>query len=1147
MPKKSKSTAGSSGIACSPTGETPASGPAERTLQESLGELMAVYASVPVAILVIDPERRVRRVNAVAARLAGRTEEEMIGMLPGESLRCLHHLDDPAGCGAGPDCTDCLVRSAVLDTLATGASHPQTEVHFPQIDGHGTQETWLGVSTSPVTLDGRRHALVCVQDISVQMRRRREQEAVLTILRLANVPNRLHELIKAITVFLQDWSGCEAVGVRLRDGADFPYFETRGFPPEFVEAENRLCAVDAAGGPLCDERGNPVLECMCGNILCGRFDPSKPFFTTGGSFWSNGTTELLATTTAADRQARTRNRCNGEGYESVALIPLRTGQTTFGLLQFNDRRKNRFSPALIEVLERLGNNIAIALAERKAEEALRESEALLRESQRIAGLGSYVVDDVAVGAWRSSDVLDEIFGIDQAYERSLEGWANLIHPDDRDMMAEYFRNEVCGQGSRFDKEYRILRHSDGAERWVHGLGELVFDAQGRPRSMHGTIRDVTNRKRAQGALRESEGRYRSLVDNIGLGVVLIGPDYRIRSANPAQARLFGKAPEDLVGTECFREFEKRDAVCPQCPGQVAMETGRPADIDRQAIHADGQLHTVRVQAFPVLDSAGRVTGFIEVTEDITERRLAEGRLADARKYIATLFDVSPIALITYKESGQTMSANREAARLVGTSVENLLRQNFRELASWKESGMLALADKALATGQPQSGEVHTVSTYGREMWMACRFVPFPFDDQQHVLLAGTDVSERRRAEERYRQVQKMEAIGQLAGGVAHDFRNQLTVIKGYGEMLLRRSLTDGEGRAMIREILKAVERSTATTGQLLAFSRQETLRPKVQSLRDCVADIGSILPHLIGEDIRLMILSNHDACTANVDGHLFQQAILNLAANARDAMPKGGTLTIETGYKDLGGQACRIDPELAEGEYVVVTVSDTGSGMDEATRTRVFDPFFTTKDVGKGTGLGLAMVHGFAKQSGGTVDIQSQPGRGTTVRLYFPRAAAAPAEGPAVRGPGASRNGGEIVLLVEDEPDVRAVAARLLRDAGYRVRQATGAEEARAMFEPAEGPADVLVTDIVMPGSSGVALAQEFRARRPGLGVLFISGYPGEELSKRGLDEATEILTKPFAGKALLEKVRQVLEESRAPSAQLAQRPPDAVDQKRPE
>ena len=201
-----------------------------------------------------------------------------------------------------------------------------------------------------------------------------EQEALVAILRMANAHHQVRDLIRAVITFLQGWSGCEAVGIRLREGDDFPYFETRGFPAEFVEAENRLCAVDPSGELVRDSQGNPLIECMCGNVLCGRFDPSKPFFTAHGSFWSNGTTELLASTTEADRQARTRNRCNGEGYESVALIPMRADSVTFGLLQFNDRRKNRFTPALIGTLEHLGDNLAIALAHRRSAQMLQESE-----------------------------------------------------------------------------------------------------------------------------------------------------------------------------------------------------------------------------------------------------------------------------------------------------------------------------------------------------------------------------------------------------------------------------------------------------------------------------------------------------------------------------------------------------------------------------------------------------------------------------------------------------------------------------------------------------------------------------------------------------------------------------------------------------
>jgi PAS domain S-box-containing protein len=288
----------------------------------------------------------------------------------------------------------------------------------------------------------------------------------------------------------------------LRQGGDYPYFETKGFSAEFVEQEKRLCVYDLQGQLLRDTGGNPILECMCGNVICGRFNPEKPFFTKKGSFWTNCTTKLLATTSEAERQAHTRNRCNGEGYESVALIPLRASDQTFGLLQLNDRRCDRFTPAKIVLFERLADSLAIALAQRQTEMALHESEYFFKESQRVGFIGSYKTDFVK-GYWESSEILNQIFGIDQDYDRSIPGWLDIVHPDDQEMMGKYLEDEVIGQHKRFDAEYRIVRKQDHAIRWVHGLGEVDFDKQGNILSMIGTIQDITERKLVEEALRTS--------------------------------------------------------------------------------------------------------------------------------------------------------------------------------------------------------------------------------------------------------------------------------------------------------------------------------------------------------------------------------------------------------------------------------------------------------------------------------------------------------------------------------------------------------------------------------------------------------------------------------------------------------------------
>ena len=619
-------------------------------------------------------------------------------------------------------------------------------------------------------------------------------------------------------------------------------------------------------------------------------------------------------------------------------------------------------------------------------------------------------------------------------------------------------------------------------------------------------------------LRHADERRRyldSLIEHSPLATVVLDAEHRVRMVNPAFTQLFQYEQHEVIGTHLDELIAAPDQQVEAGDYTRRVFSGEQVHRTIERRRKDGSKVDVELYGVP-LHEDGRLVGIFALYEDATDRVHAETALRESEERFRRLADATFEGIVV-SDGGTIIDCNEQYAQLFGLTPKEVLGRSVLDFVAPEHHAMVS---ERIRSGDEQSYEHRALLPDGSVLLVEVHGRTIPQAGRTIRVTAVRDVTSHRRFEEEIRQGQKMEAVGRLAGGIAHDFNNVLTVIKGYSQ-LVAMQLQDERLRSQVEEIKQAAERAGLMTQRLLAFGRKQPLQPQVLDLNAAITGMEKMLRRLIRADIQFDFDLQPGLGQIKVDPGQLEQVILNLAINAGDAMPRGGTLRFATSEREEKGSV----PSRAGGSYVVLEVSDTGTGMDEDTLRQAFEPFFTTKQNGKGTGLGLATVYAIVKQSGGSIDATSQLGAGTTFSIYLPRV---PAEkGPENEVPGKSElpRGSETILVVEDEPGVRSLAVEFLRRHGYQVLEAENGSRALELFAREGQRIDLVLTDVVMPGMNGPEMVQHLLALRPELKVLFMSGYTDDVLPHDTSLETWRLVQKPFSVEELIVKLRETLDE----------------------
>ncbi len=632
-----------------------------------------------------------------------------------------------------------------------------------------------------------------------------------------------------------------------------------------------------------------------------------------------------------------------------------------------------------------------------------------------------------------------------------------------------------------------------------------------------------------------ESHLRLLLDSLPCSIASIDHREIYQHVNSHYAALVDRPRKEIAGRH-VRDILSKDSYANAKPHIDAVLTGQPVSYEARFLFGEKEPCWLSVHLVPDIDSEGRITGFVVMAYDISQRKRAEEALRRSEERYRLTFEKAAVGVTHVALEGSFLRVNQKFCDIVGYSREELVGMTFQEITHPDDldHDLVLVREMVARERETCSSEKRYIRKDGELVWVSITVSMVWEEDggSGYFINVVEEIGARKEAEAtqrklegQLRQAQKMEAIGTLAGGVAHDFNNILQAVMGYTELLGERITDDEDAHCELEEIEKGCERAAMLTRQLLTFSRQQVIRPAHIDIDEVITGVLKMLRRLIGEDIDLVYQSPAPLAAIFADRNQLEQVLMNLAINARDAMPGGGVLTVQAENRELDTEACRSYEEILPGRHVVLSISDTGLGMDGETRTRIFDPFFTTKGPGRGTGLGLSTVYGIVRQHEGHIFVTSEPGQGARFEIFFPAAAAAAERGeaPAVKpAPG----GSETILLAEDDEIVVRLAAKVLTGAGYTVLVVRDGRTAVDEFSFRKGEIDLVILDAVMPVLNGKQACDEMRDKVPGLKVLFITGYPVDGMHKRFvLDSDIRVMQKPFLAGDFLRQVRALIDE----------------------